>query len=642
MHYPRHTPTARPQRRVVSFGSNDLLLDADSALPPSQGGRGSKTVTVSVMYVVLCTLLLLIGHPAAGDIIETVDRGMLTGKVTLGDDGQLRIAPADGEPITLPGYDVFQINFGEGLTIRAGDIMLIDNDGMHTARARDASIKLRAGLHHIVLPYWQGDGAGSVELRVTGPGFNGSQPIPEEALYAMRRSADEIPQSGGIDGEGFRRPELPLSAIEQRQVRSRVRYRFYTATQPEGWRDMSCFNQMQLKRSGTSSEIADHVNGGQTEWYGLVFEGFVRIPQDGTYTFILTSDDGSQLFLGQPTQFNASLPVQTDRPTWRVRLKPGGELRGDLNQFDKDRAVVSIPVGENQTTDLTVTLDRVAEMWPAGPLPMGLSRDNESQTLDTVYVRDRDDPNEVRGIAGKVLGMDDQSLTIFFRGEPRQLNRDRIAGVVLNHPDRPAPAPPGFHQVLALRTGQELAGRLTALDEQTIGFELLGGGQVTAPRGSVAFLRYEQGRVIDLTRIEPTASEDIPYFDTAFPYQVNQAIGGGEIRLFNGPSFKRGLSVHARSRLHYRLDSEYATFRATLGLLEPGGRMGNITARVLGDGEVLWEQADITAENEPIDVQVDLDGVGRLVLEVDFGRGQNVGDRAAWCDPQLIRERVPE
>ena len=51
---------------------------------------------------------------------------------------------------------------------------------------------------------------------------------------------------------------------------------------------------------------------------------------------------------------------------------------------------------------------------------------------------------------------------------------------------------------------------------------------------------------------------------------------------------------------------------------------------------MLWEQADITAQTPAIDIKVGLKGVKRLVLEVDFGEGQDVGDRAAWCNPQLI------
>ena len=586
--------------------------------------------------------LLLASAPAHGDLVDTVDRGTLAGTVTLTDDGQLRITPEAGEPVVIPPYDAFQINFGKGLVLRNGDLLLIDNDGVHQSRPRSQAIRLRAGLHHIVLPYWQGDGAGSIELRVAGPGFNAAQTIPTESLFTTRRSDDPLPESGGVDGEGYRMPELPLSAIADREVRSRVRYSFYSAENASNWRDMGCFTQMQLQRRGTIPEIADHANGGQTEWFGLVFEGFIKIDEDGEYTFTLVSDDGSRLYFGQPEQFNASLPISVGPAPMRVLLKQGGELRGEFAGLDEQLFNLAVPIGEEQIEHLPLGIEQVAELWPTEFDLSTIDRSNEPADQDTAYVRGKDDPADIRPISGQITAMDAVSLTIVFRGQPRQLNRDRIVGLVLNHADRPAPPKPGFHQVLALRTGQEIPGHLVTLTDQTLGFKLFGGTTIDVPRDSVAFLRYEQGRVVDLTRIEPTAAEDIPYFDTAYPYQVNHALGGGELRLYDGKTYDRGLAVHSLSRLYYRLDGQYTGFRATLGLLDPGGRLGNITARVLGDGKVIWEQANITTETRAIDLDLDLTGVQRLVLEVDFGEGQNVGDRAAWCNPQLIRETVAE
>ena len=37
------------------------------------------------------------------------------------------------------------------------------------------------------------------------------------------------------------------------------------------------------------------------EHVGLCFTGFLEVPQDGLYTFYTTSDDGSRLFVGEPS-----------------------------------------------------------------------------------------------------------------------------------------------------------------------------------------------------------------------------------------------------------------------------------------------------------------------------------------------------
>ena len=80
------------------------------------------------------------------------------------------------------------------------------------------------------------------------------------------------------------------------------------------------------------------------------------------------------------------------------------------------------------------------------------------------------------------------------------------------------------------------------------------------------------------------------------PHRVNSSFAGKPIVLYNEKTYERGLAVHSKSRLHYKLENPCERFQATFGLMSPGGKLGNVTARVLGDGKVLWEQANVTAE----------------------------------------------
>jgi len=176
------------------------------------------------------------------------------------------------------------------------------------------------------------------------------------------------------------------------------------------------------------------------------------------------------------------------------------------------------------------------------------------------------------------------------------------------------------------------------MDERVV-FELIGGSQVEAPREALSLLRCENGRRMELTQIEPTGEEAIPYFGLSIPSRIGTNFSGQPVRLFDQNRYDRAIAVHSKSRLYYRLDRPCERFRAVFGLMDPGGSLGNVTARVIGDGQVLWEQENITAQTGVIQVDVPLAGVERIILEVDFGQGQDVGDRAAWCNPQLIFER---
>ena len=53
----------------------------------------------------------------------------------------------------------------------------------------------------------------------------------------------------------------------------------------------------------------------RNEHVGLQFTGYLQVPRDGLYTFYLTSDDGSQLFIGEPSlRLETVGPIELPKP----------------------------------------------------------------------------------------------------------------------------------------------------------------------------------------------------------------------------------------------------------------------------------------------------------------------------------------
>jgi hypothetical protein len=105
-----------------------------------------------------------------------------------------------------------------------------------------------------------------------------------------------------------------------------------------------------------------------------------------------------------------------------------------------------------------------------------------------------------------------------------------------------------------------------------------------------------------------------------------------------GQSFDKGLGVHSRTALTYRLDGKYRRFEAVVGLDDASGRRGHVTVRILVDGvdrtpETVRELAHGGGAKA---VRVDLRGAKALTLDVDFGRGADVQDHLNWGDARLI------
>jgi len=149
----------------------------------------------------------------------------------------------------------------------------------------------------------------------------------------------------------------------------------------------------------------------------------------------------------------------------------------------------------------------------------------------------------------------------------------------------------------------------------------------------------KNGKAISLTELKPSHVKQVPFFDRMIRYRVNESLSGEPILLRDG-KHSRGISVHARTVLRYAIGGRFQRFRAKVGFQLPEGELGDAAVRVLGDEKTLFNRHSLRGDGpiEPIDL--DVTGVGTLTLIVDFGRGQDVGDRVVWVDPTLIRAEI--
>lgn len=580
-------------------------------------------------------LLIALALPAPSDIVHTIDQGKLGGVVTLASGADtLTLTDDQGNAQDIRLIDLDEVRFNvDAKQPQAAEQLLIDNDQGAKTQRKVVKVKLRAGLHRITLPYWQASGDHLLTINVAGPATNGQLEPGSNLLRCFRNTDDDADPSAGVDEQGYRLPELELKvADDRRRMLTRARYRLYTGDESAPPNSVRSIAGMQLKRSGTTSAINTGMLNEHNEHVGLVFDAFFKADKDGEYTFILRSNDGSQLYLGQVEKFTSTtLGDPALHTPWHAELAHNGRALGELKAIANETMTFHVPL----VSDVTIALSHTRAVWDRKADKTSINRDNEPGNEDTVYLRDKNDDKIIRSVSGKISSLDETNLTFVFRGKERAITRDRVVGLVFKHESRPKPESLGMHQVLELQGGQVLPARVKSIGDH-IAFDLMGGGQATPPRAVVSAMRVENGRRIDLTQVKPSAEEAIPYFGLKLPYKVNTDFAGKPITLYNEKTYARGLAVHSKSRLHYKLRTNCERFQATFGLLNPGGKLGDITARVLGDGKVLWEQDNITAATKAIEIDVLLKGVERLILEVDFGQGQDVGDRAAWCNPRLI------
>lgn len=86
-----------------------------------------------------------------------------------------------------------------------------------------------------------------------------------------------------------------------------LNYKYYEGS----WTTLPDFNALTPVLTGTSSNVDLSVSP-KTEYYGILWQGYIRIPVTGTYKFETGSDDGSRLYINTPYSFGATPLVNND------------------------------------------------------------------------------------------------------------------------------------------------------------------------------------------------------------------------------------------------------------------------------------------------------------------------------------------
>ncbi|HUA39775.1 MAG TPA: ATP-binding protein [Candidatus Sulfopaludibacter sp.] len=150
---------------------------------------------------------------------------------------------------------------------------VVDDDGIHTMIEKSGAVYLQAGRHPIRVDWFNGVEKYGLEVNYQGPALR-RQRIPDSALF--RTQTDATGATHFVAG---------------------LNYACY-AVDGEVLPDFDALTP--LKTGNVSNFDLDVMLGvmSRNEHVGLQFTGYLQIPRDGLYTFYLTSDDGSQLFIG--------------------------------------------------------------------------------------------------------------------------------------------------------------------------------------------------------------------------------------------------------------------------------------------------------------------------------------------------------
>ena len=217
-------------------------------------------------------------------------------------------------------------------------------------------------------------------------------------------------------------------------------------------------------------------------------------------------------------------------------------------------------------------------------------------------------------------------------------------------PDEPASGSPRGPSVrVYLQDGGLLSGRLESLSSASLTLRHARLRDVVLRLSEIAQIGFLGGRCQFLSDLDPVAHKEHlgAVFRRKMPFRRDANVLGGPLRV-DGRTYPKGLGVHAYSRLEYDVAASFERFQATIALDETArprgatgarGAAGAVVFRVYLDDEELFERS-MTHDDAPAQVDLPIAAGRRLVLEVDFGKGdfQMALDRADWCSARVIKK----
>lgn len=314
---------------------------------------------------------------------------------------------------------------------------------------------------------------------------------------------------------------------------------------------------------------------------------------------------------------------------------PDGEVvRGTLTGGDPagDTLTVLSPV----LREVELSVDRLAAFVPSGnpgltpaelPLPDGVD--------EALFVRAKIGFDL---LAGSLHRFTPRGLRFAADGDERaQLFRQAdFVALRIGDPDRRARTAAA---TLVTRTGDRLGVEVVEFGGDGVTCELENGVRVEVRHGDLACLSFH-GACTYLSDLAPSDVIESGYDGPVLhPYRRDAAALGGPL-VAADRTHGKGLGVHSRSRLSFVVPAGAASFWSRVALDDSAAALplrANVDVRVFRAGEVVFEHRGLETGEQPRDTGLVTVRPGEtLILEVDFGKGRDLGDRVDWLTPVFL------
>lgn len=248
---------------------------------------------------------------------------------------------------------------------------------------------------------------------------------------------------------------------------------------------------------------------------------------------------------------------------------------------------------------------------------------------DMIVIRKQDVLDHLDGVIGAI---DEQSIRFVLDGEEVPIKREKVYGLIYVRKEAAA----GTSPRVELATGEAVAVTRPTVTGGRLSFGIGGSGPLSCDLSGVKRIDFSAGKVVYLSNLEPKDVRYVPFFDFTWEYRRDRNFDGKPLTVGNKP-YAKGLAVHSRTTLRYRLPTGYRRLQGLVGI-DDEIRVENVAlVQIKGDGQSLF-QKEVRGGQGPEVIDVEISGQSELEIYVDYGSdGLDIGDRVHLADIRLVK-----
>ncbi len=335
--------------------------------------------------------------------------------------------------------------------------------------------------------------------------------------------------------------------------------------------------------------------------------------------------------------------VETPDTTAWIRLVDGSQL--EANSYTVKDRVATIQLGDQSLTCDTRVVHTVRFHPPTPELDSSWTEIIRAGGHGDIAVLRRSSTS-LDQLEGVFHDITTESIEFEYDEQRIAVKHNKLEGIVYYHGGSPE-YPKALCELVAVN-GSRWQAKTLELTASALKLSTPCGIDFEVPLTDLSRLDFAAGNVAYLSDLEFEVAECVPFIATRLPAErVLQLYAPRKDASFEGSGlwlgegnqvtqYTKGLSIHSRSLLVFRLTEPYRKLTAVVGIDSRLQGGGNVVLVVRGDNRELFRQT-VSGQQKPLELDLNIEQVRRLEILVDFGETLDVADHLNLCNARIIK-----